>query len=195
MKRRSFLVGSLSLCAAGVLVAACTHTPDARASAPPGTMPNGLYKVVAYPAAREGPPAIRYDPRLADPTSTDDAKWIALDTTDYVPLVLAAAPRVIPVEGLRPPTPPRGDSGRSALRAPRPSPDGRIRLEIALAKEHVPTLAGFTRRNIGGLAAIVLDGDVVTVHKQRAIITDGRMQITRCTDRACEKLFTKLNGG
>jgi hypothetical protein len=159
MNRRGFLLAAA--------LAACTH---ARASAPAGSMPNGLYKVLAYPAAREGPPAVRYDPKLADPARSDSVKWVTLDTSDYVPLVLETKPRAI---------------GQA---------DGRIGLEITLAKEHVPTLEGFTRRNVGGLAAVVLDGEIVTVHKERAIITDGRMQITRCTDRACEKLLTKLGG-
>lgn len=160
MLRRHFLLGVAAF-------VGCAHAPVA---APAGSIPNGLYKVTAYPAAAEGPPAVRYDPKIADPSRTDPAKWILLDTTDYVPLVLDAKPRVIA------------------------QPDGRIRLEITLAKEHVRTLAGFTERNVGGLAAVVLDGDVLTVHKQRAVITDGRMQITRCTDRACERILTKLGG-
>lgn len=162
--------------AASSFVAMCGRPPpssvpfdEARASAPIGELPDGLYKVLAFPAP-PGPPSLLYDPRRADASSSALPSWIHLDVTDYVPLVLGAPPTAL-VE-----------------------PDGRLRLAVSLTREHVDTLAAFTRRNVGGRAAIVLDGDVVTVHKQRSVITDGRMQITRCTDRACERLLTRLVG-
>jgi hypothetical protein len=131
-------------------------------------MPNGLYKVLADPAREEAPPAVRYDPRLADPATNDQVRWVTLDTTDYVPLVLTGPPHAVA------------------------QPDGRLLLEIALAKDHVATLEGFTRRNLGGRAAVVIDGAPVTIHKIRSVVTGGKMKITRCTDRACERLMTKL---
>jgi hypothetical protein len=163
MTRRLFLAA-----AAAAVLAACARPSEARASAPPGSMPNGLYKVVADPAREEAPAAVLYDPRLADPTTTDEVRWVSLDTTDYVPLVLTGPPHAVT------------------------QPDGRTLLEIALAHDHVATLAGFTRRNLGGRAAVVLDGAPVTIHKIRAVVTGGKMKITRCTDRACERIMTKL---
>jgi preprotein translocase subunit SecD len=71
-------------------------------------------------------------------------------------------------------------------------PDGRIRLQVALAAEEIPTLETFTRRHVGGRAAIILDGEIVTVHKVRSVIPDGRLQISRCSDRACERIMAKL---
>lgn len=172
MNRRAFIAASAGA-AAFLFVAACGRVgiPEARASAPPGELPNGLYRVTAYPASPDSTAAVPYDPRLADETSTAPPTWVALDSTDYVPLVIDAPP--LPI-----------------LQS-----DGRLRLQITLANEHVRTLAGFTSRNVGGRAAIVLDHEVVSVHKQRAVITDGRMQISRCTDRACERILTKLMGG
>lgn len=170
MKRRAFVAA-----AASFVVAACARAPaiadDARMSAPEGAMPNGLYRVSAYPAASSDPNAVTYDRRLADPDSKEPPTRVALDRGDYVPLVLAEKPRAFAQD------------------------DGRLRLEITLAKEHVPTLAAFSRRNVGGRAAVVLGGEIVSVHKQRSVIEDGRMQITRCTDRACERILTKLADG
>jgi hypothetical protein len=39
---------------------------------------------------------------------------------------------------------------------------------------------------------MVVDGEIVTVHKIRSIITGGKVQITRCTDNACEVIRSKL---
>jgi hypothetical protein len=163
MTRRLFLAA-----AAAALLAACARPSEARASAPPGSMPNGLYKVVADPALEAAPPAVRYDPRLADPSIADDARWVLLDTTDYVPLVLTGPPHAVA------------------------QADGRLLLEVALTKDHVATLEGFTRRNLGGRAAVVIDGAPVSIHKVRSVVTGGTMKITRCTDRACERIMTKL---
>jgi len=164
MKRRGFLAAA----AGAAFLVACTPSGDARASAPRGKMPDGIYKVAVDPATEQTEGALRYDPRRADPKSNDALRWVVLDTTDYVPLVLAE--------------PPREEA----------QPDGRPLLAIALVKEHVATLEGFTRRNLGERAAIVLDGAPLTIHKIRAVITAGRMKITRCDDHACDALFTKL---
>ncbi|HEY8080017.1 MAG TPA: hypothetical protein VIF62_38065 [Labilithrix sp.] len=164
MKRRHFLGAAIG----AALLAACSHSAEARASAPPGTMPNGIYKVAIDPATEQTAGALRYDPRLADPHADGEPRWVVLDASDYVPLVLAEKPREAA------------------------QPDGRPLLEIALVKEHAATLEGFTRRNLGGRAAIVVDGAPFTIHKIRAIVSGGKMKITRCTDRACDVLFTKL---
>jgi len=50
----------------------------------------------------------------------------------------------------------------------------------------------FTRAHQGGRMAMVIDGEIVTLHKVRSVITDGKVQITRCTDNACEVLRSKL---
>lgn len=49
-----------------------------------------------------------------------------------------------------------------------------------------------TRENIGRSAAFVIDGDVVTAHKIRTVIEGGRIQLSRCTDDACEVIAVRL---
>jgi preprotein translocase subunit SecD len=94
---------------------------------------------------------------------------VTIDATDFVPMVLSRAPEPIA------------------------EPDGRIRLNVTLSQKHVSRLEDFTRRHLGGRVALVLDGELISVHKIRAIIPDGRLQITRCGDRACDKILAKLS--
>jgi hypothetical protein len=37
-----------------------------------------------------------------------------------------------------------------------------------------------------------LDGELVTVRKVRSLIREGKMQMTRCDDSACEALRARL---
>jgi hypothetical protein len=39
---------------------------------------------------------------------------------------------------------------------------------------------------------LVVDGQIVTLHKIRSVVTDGKLQITRCTDDACQVIRAKL---
>jgi preprotein translocase subunit SecD len=50
----------------------------------------------------------------------------------------------------------------------------------------------FTEKNIMHQIAFVTDGTVITIHKIRAAVTDGEIQITRCTDNACQVLYLRL---
>ena len=109
-----------------------------------------------------------YDPKRADPTSDGERRYVTVDTTSFVPLVLAAPPES------------------------REQPDGRRMLEVALAQENVKKLEDFTREHLGGRIAVVLDDEIVSVHKIRTVIEGGRFQITRCTDRACDRILAKL---
>ncbi len=93
---------------------------------------------------------------------------ISLARSSRVPLVLAAAPV-------------RETDAR-----------GRALLGVTLAPAQVGALESFTRAHLGGRAAFVLDGRAITVHKIRAVITGGRMQITRCGDDRCELLYSRL---
>jgi hypothetical protein len=171
MQRRAALLAAIALVGA----AACAGSSVPPIAAPSGTLPDGLYRVTARSPSRFDAEAAAgrarrlYDPRASDPASQDSAVYVELDSSDYVPLQLARAPTTLP------------------------QPDGRIGLEIALDKAHVARLERLTKNNAGGLLAIVMDGEVATMHKQRAVISDGRMKITRCSDRACEKILTRLS--
>ena len=108
-----------------------------------------------------------YDHIYTD-TPDEPRVWLALSPSPYVPLVLTGPP----------------DIGVSEK--------GFASLSIALAPENTKLLEDFTREHLNGPVAIVVGGEVVTKHKIKSVITGGKMQITRCTDNACEVLRTKL---
>jgi hypothetical protein len=118
--------------------------------------------------ARPGERVVRYDPKTVDALSREVPRFVGIGTDDFVPLATTGDVEL----------------GRTD--------EGKQLMHVALAAEHAKKLEAFTRANTGGRIAIVLGGEVLSVHKVREAIVGGRMQITRCTDRACERIRTKL---
>lgn len=71
---------------------------------------------------------------------------------------------------------------------------GRTLLGVTLARDQVKRLEDFTRAHLDGKVAIVIGGEIVTIHKVRSVIQDGKAQITRCNDDACKTLLLRLAG-
>ncbi len=67
-----------------------------------------------------------------------------------------------------------------------------VRIFLKLKPEQAKALEKLTRERRGRQVAIVLAGEVVTVHKVREAITGGEVQITSCTPRAAPYLLEKL---
>lgn len=66
------------------------------------------------------------------------------------------------------------------------------KLLLSLTKEASEKLKTFTAKHVMSHVAIVVDGKALTMHKIKVPITSGQLQITRCNDNACERLFVKL---
>jgi hypothetical protein len=96
------------------------------------------------------------------------SRCVVIDPTSFVPLILGA-----------PPESRHADRGWTAL-------------NVTLAREHVKTLEDFSRSHPGGQVDIVLDCEIVTIHKVRSVVTDGHFQLTRCLDDACRIVKSKL---
>jgi len=94
--------------------------------------------------------------------------YVAIDLRDYVPLAIAGTPEMKSDE-----------RGKSVL-------------TVSLTRKNAERAEAFSRAHLGGRIAIVVDGEIVTLHKVRSVITGGRVQITRCTDNACEVIRAKL---
>jgi len=156
--------------------------PAARPAPRPGRA-DGVYAVLAEAAtadsatalaAAAGPGAapplvLPYDRRIADPATTEPPTWVALDTTSWVPLILEGGPEA------------QADG------------QGRTMLSVTLAREQIRPMEALTERQLGRQVAVLLDGDVISAHKVRAVIREGRMQISRCADDACEVIWAKLS--
>ncbi len=137
---------------------------------------NGAYAVLREaPSAHEAGPdggsqvVLPYDRRKYSGAPTNEPlTYVALDAKDYVPLVIEGTPDM------------RSDG------------QGKSVLSVSLVRKNVKRAESFTRAHLGGRLAMVIDGEIVTLHKIRTVITDGKVQITRCTDNACEVLRSKL---
>ena len=171
-RRRSLLALAVVLLSLG-----CTGPrSESRGSgtSAPVKVDNGLYAVIGEPIAAPQAPdqpnqrQLRYDPRMADSESTEPVQFVTVETSSYVPLILATAPEHTTQD------------------------DGRILISVALAPQHIQTLAAFTRSRLGQRVALVLDGEVMSTHKVRTAIEGGRLQITRCDAHACQRILSKL---
>jgi preprotein translocase subunit SecD len=139
------------------------------------SLANGVYAVLCEGPTRgevetEGRRAVVliYDRKYSDADKEQPPRYVALDRSSFVPLMLAGAP-----------TAEKDDRGWTLL-------------DVRLAPEHVKPLEDFTQRHLGGKTAIVIDGEIITMHKVRSVIKDGRARITRCSDDACKSLLLKL---
>ena len=137
---------------------------------------NGVYSVLReeptpQAAQVEGVPqaVLAYDRRkYSDAPPNEPLAYVAIDRRDYVPLIIEGTPEMK-----------RDGQGKSVL-------------TVSLARKNAESAEAFTRAHLGGRVAIVVDGEIVTLHKIRSVITGGRVQITRCTDNACEVIRSKL---
>jgi preprotein translocase subunit SecD len=65
-------------------------------------------------------------------------------------------------------------------------------LRLELRAEAARRLETLTREHLGGRVAFVIDGEPVTLHKIRSVITGGQFRLSRCTDTACQYVYGRL---
>jgi hypothetical protein len=140
-----------------------------------GVLPNGIYGVIreapTQEEARGGDAActvLRYDKKYSDSTPDEPLKYVAIETSSFVPLKLEGAP----------------EASKDGA--------GKTLLGVTLKEEYTKILEDFSRTHLGGRIAILLDGEIITLHKVRSVISGGQFIITRCNDNACEILKSKL---
>ncbi|MDX1477178.1 MAG: hypothetical protein R3301_05700 [Saprospiraceae bacterium] len=134
-------------------------------------LPDGVYVVKevyrAHPGPDNDPAMVTYNYRIVDSTA-QTYRYLRVERRHFVPLQLDRAPERV----------------RQA--------DDRSHLFLTLDGKSRKRLKRLTRKHTGGRVAIVIGGEAVTMHKIRTPITGGRLQITRCTDDACNYLFLEL---
>jgi len=141
-----------------------------------GSLTRGVYAVLregltreeAQPAGKAPHVTLLYNQKYSEADRKEPPKYVALDTSFFVPLVLAGPPETRKVDR------------------------GWTQLNVRLAPEHVKTLEDFTRAHLGGRVAIVIDGEIITMHTVRSVIEGGDVLISRCQDDACQVLRMKL---
>lgn len=133
---------------------------------------DGLYLILnEYPDSTRIPKKgviIPFNHDFLDDNSKGQPTLLEIDTLEFVKLDLAREPQGIE------------------------QPDNRINLLLTLSDFAKNQLADFTAKNLKRKVAIVIGGKAVTMHKVREKIDSGKLQITRCTDDACEYLLLEL---
>jgi preprotein translocase subunit SecD len=69
---------------------------------------------------------------------------------------------------------------------------GDLRIHLKLQPKEATTLERLTRAHLNRQIAIVLGGEVVTMHKVREVIQGGEVQITSCAPGAADYLLQQL---
>jgi preprotein translocase subunit SecD len=136
---------------------------------------DGLYRVIRISAdkstiepAGPGEKLLINDFHFLEPMERQATEYVVLQTTPFVPFLLAKAP------------------------VKDKDNEGKPKLFLQLSEDQTKPLEDFTRKYTGEKVAIVIGGDIVTIHKVREAITGGRIQITRCTDNGCEAIYTEV---
>jgi hypothetical protein len=147
----------------------------AAGAAPTQALANGFYPIVRESSTPAGAGAAKrplvtllYDHKYSEADKDTPPVYVSIDSSDFVPLILA-----------EPPESEKDGRGFTLLR-------------VRLAPEQEKKLEEFSRAHLNGKVCIVIGGDIVTMHKVRAVITGGKVQVTRCTDDACQVLKLKL---
>jgi hypothetical protein len=159
------------------LLTGCQGPNPAEESSPEAAqapLADGFYVVLAkgkhgariHPAAGEALAVNRH--RYAPRADQEPVEYLLLHDKPDVPLTLASPPEAV-----------QNDSGG-------------IRIHLALAREQASAVDRLTRRHLGAQVAILIGGEVVTVHKIRQVIHGGRIQISCCEEGSCEYLLKRL---
>ena len=162
--------------AVGVLLACLLLGLGTMEAGEPEGRQAGFYLVAAeaenaarLPAAKGDQRVVRYDYRHLREGERGQPLYLLLPKVADVPLVLAKAPELLM----------EGDNG---------FPELRLELTVEAAKR----LETLTREHLGGRVAFVVDGEPVTLHKIRSVITGGQFRLSRCTDTACQYIYGRL---
>ena len=138
------------------------------------TIPDGIYYIVKIDTTEfqidtlsSNELSINFSKMFEDYNSEEYLKLI-IDTTEYVPLELEAAP------------------------VAEKQTEFKKKLLLSLTQEASEKLKIFSKKHVLDRVAIVIDGEALTMHKIKEPITSGQLQITRCTDNACELLNVTL---
>lgn len=135
---------------------------------------DGLYRIVAIdtvPAQQTPLPrhstAVFFS-KLFEDYNDGEYNRLIIDTSEFVPLELEKAPTT------------------------EQQTENKKKLLLSLTQEASEQLKTFTAKHVRQRVALVVDGEALTMHKIREALTSGQLQITRCNDNACERLFVKL---
>jgi preprotein translocase subunit SecD len=166
------------LVAVGVLLTGLVLGLSALATAEGKARQAGFYLIVAeaenaagLPVANANQRIVRYDYQYLREAERGKPVYLLIPKAADVPLQLAKVPELEM----------KGENG---------FPELRLELTVEAAKR----LETLTREHLGGKVAFVVDGEPVTLHKIRSVISGGQFRLSRCTDTACQYIYGRLVG-
>lgn len=115
---------------------------------------------------------VRYDENKFFQLKDDEpepVKYIGLSKTEFIPFQLTGKP----------------DSIRQ--------PDGRLEIGLEFSPDMKSRLTSFSQKYLGRQVAMVIGGDVITLHKVRSVIKSDGIKISRCTDDGCQLILSKFS--
>jgi hypothetical protein len=147
-------------------------------SAEPAPLADGFYRVMrTYPdrasvegKLQTGEQMLRFNPTFLDAKDNGE-EIVVVRVEPNVPLLLAEAP------------------SKMADR----TEETKFWLGVSLNPEAAKSFETFTEENLGQRVAIVVGGEVITMHGIKEVIRGGKVQISRCGDKGCEVLFRELS--
>ena len=156
---------------AAALLLSCSSS---QAAAPPRSLPNGVYSVIrdsltkneVLPLQRGETLAI--NPRRYLKKEDQQPRFVVVGTAPDVSLDLDGAPKAIKKD------------------------DEVVGISLKLRPKAAQALERLTSDRVGRQVAIVIGGEVVTIHKVRETIKGGQVQITSCAPKAAAYLFDRL---
>jgi preprotein translocase subunit SecD len=135
---------------------------------------NGLYKVLREGAdekallpTKDGETVAVNNHRYLKKDTKEPPVYLVVHKQPDVPLVLAEEPKVV-----------KDEKG--------------LQIRLQLHADQAKTMEQFTRDNKGNSVAVIIGGEVVTVHKIRDVITGGAVQVSNCNEEAGAYLLKQL---
>jgi hypothetical protein len=169
------LIALTAICGYACPLCAQTNRTDIPTDQSVPHFPNGAYLVLQEPTPKEARVSghsqiiLTYDRRkYSDAHTNEPPTYVAIDPNDYIPLIIEGTPEM------------------------RKDGEGKSILSVSLTRANAVRAESFTRAHLGGRIAMVVDGEIITLHKIRSVIVGGKLQITRCQDDACEVIKAKL---
>jgi preprotein translocase subunit SecD len=98
----------------------------------------------------------------------DGSVGLIINTADFVPLQLAEEPTLLP------------------------QAENQKKLQLTFSRTAAEKLESFTAKNVMKQVAMVVDGEVLTMHKIRDTIRGGKMEITGASDNVCRRIYVTL---
>jgi preprotein translocase subunit SecD len=162
---------NLLVCITIICILSCKSTavvqPDSR---------TGFYLIVgeapsatALPQPSSSQQVVQYSNRFLLEPDSEPSRYLLLASKPDVPLTLVKSPEYSPKGG-----------------------NGNPELQMELTADAARALEKLTREHIGQQVTFVVDGEPVTIHKIRSVITGGRFVLSRCTDTACQYIYGRL---